>query len=98
MVIDGGIKDAFGGDADGDSYEDIIIQTSDNKLKVYKNNNGNIDVDGKQICLDIPGGDINIAHAYEFFVHDMDGDNKADIVTNDTAGNITIFYGGRTSA
>ncbi len=28
----------------------------------------------------------------------MDGDNKVDIVTNDTAGNIKIFYGGRTSA
>lgn len=54
MLIADGIKNVFIGDADGNSYEDIIVQTNKDTLRVYKNNEGKMDVDGKQICLAIP--------------------------------------------
>lgn len=54
MVIADGIKNVFVGDADGNSYEDVIIQTNNDVLRAYKNNGGTMDVDGHQICLAIP--------------------------------------------
>jgi len=98
MVIADGIKNVFIGDTDGNSYEDIMIQTNDDKLRVYKNDEGKMDVDGLQVCLAIPGGQENVKNAHEMFVEDMDHDGNIDIITNDTVGNIHVFYGGSSSA
>ncbi|MBP6910642.1 hypothetical protein KBC03_03500 [Patescibacteria group bacterium] len=75
-----------------------MVQTNDDKLRVYKNQDGKMDVDGRQVCLAIPDGDKNVKNAHEMFVTDMDHDGNIDIVTNDTIGNITLFYGGGSSA
>lgn len=98
MVIADGIKNVFVGDADGNSYEDVIVQTNNDVLRAYKNNGGTMDVDGRQICLAIPEGNQNVKNAHEMFVTDMDKDGSVDIVTNDTVGNIQVFYGGSSSA
>lgn len=37
MVIADGIKDVFIGDTDDNSYQDIMILTNEDKLRVYKN-------------------------------------------------------------
>lgn len=57
-----------------------------------------MDVDGRQVCLAIPDGQDNVKNAHELFVHDMDKDGNLDIVSNDTLGNINVFYGGSSSA
>lgn len=54
MIITDGVKKLFAGDADGNGYDDVIIQTQNNKLRVYKNDGGKLEVDGHQLCLDIP--------------------------------------------
>lgn len=98
MIIADGIKDLFVGDTDGNGYQDIMVQTNSDTLRVYKNTEGKMDVDGRQVCLAIPDGDQNVKNAHEMFVTDMDKDGNIDILTNDTIGNITLFYGGSSSA
>lgn len=98
IMIAGGIKKAYVGDTDGNSYEDIVIQTTDDKIKVYKNDKGKIAVDGLPVCLTLPGQPDSMENAHELFVSDMDKDKNLDIITNDTAGNITVFYGGSSAA
>jgi hypothetical protein len=51
MLISVGIKDVYIGDVDGNKYEDIIIATTTNQLRVYRNSNGKFDVDGEPVCL-----------------------------------------------
>lgn len=97
MTIADGIQDVFIGDIDGDGWSDIIIRTTSNMLKVYKNTNGVFDVDGTPVCLDIPGGPQSVEELYQIFVQDMDKDGKVDIVTNDSLWDIKIFYGGKTN-
>jgi len=52
MVIADSIKDIQVGDVNGDHFPDIIVQTNDNKVLVYQNRQGVLDVDGTTICLD----------------------------------------------
>ncbi len=98
MLIADGIKNVYVGDTDGNSYEDVMIQTNNDVLRVYKNDQGKMDVDGRQVCLAIPSGTESIKNAHELFVNDMDKDGNLDIITNDTIGNISVFYGGSSSA
>ncbi|MDR0650304.1 MAG: VCBS repeat-containing protein [Candidatus Peribacteria bacterium] len=51
MLISVGIKDVYVGDVDGNKYEDIIIATTTNQLRVYRNSNGKFEVDGELVCL-----------------------------------------------
>ena len=51
MVIADSISDIKVGDTNGDGYPDIVIQTTQNKIIVYKNNAGVFDVDGTPVCL-----------------------------------------------
>lgn len=37
MVVADGIQNIYVGDTDGNKYEDVIIQTTNNKLRVYNN-------------------------------------------------------------
>jgi hypothetical protein len=94
MVIADSIKDIFIADTDNNGYSDIIVRTNQNQMRVYRNEKGIFDVDGQLICLDIPGTPGSLAQAHQVFVQDMDQDNNVDIITNDTDGNIKIFYGG----
>jgi hypothetical protein len=51
MFISVGIKDVYIGDVDKNGYEDIIIATTNNQLRVYRNSIGKFEVDGELVCL-----------------------------------------------
>lgn len=104
MVIADSISDIKVGDTNGDGYPDIIIQTTQNKIIVYKNNAGVFDVDGTPVCLNTnqQGTWISSTPAifdgvYQLFIEDMNKDGNLDIVTNEKNGDINIFYGGKDS-
>ncbi|MEI6672322.1 MAG: FG-GAP-like repeat-containing protein [bacterium] len=104
MIIAQPIKDIKIGDVDGNGYEDIFVITTDNKGIVYLNDKGIFTVDGKNICLNIntepdrknPNPE-DFSNMKQMFVEDMDKDGTLDIVSNDTLGDIKIFYGGSTN-
>lgn len=100
MIIAEAIKEIHVGDIDGNGYEDIIIITTNNKGIVYLNNKGIFAVDGKNICLNTNAEpDMKTTKPDDFsninqlFIVDADQDDKMDIITNDTLGDIKIFYG-----
>lgn len=92
VVIADGIKDIWAWDVDGNWYEDIIIRSKKDFLRVYLNQNWVLDLNGKLACLDVDGGPEKMTNVTQIFVKDMDLDNKVDIVTSDTVQNIKIFY------
>jgi hypothetical protein len=57
------------------------------------------DVDGKLVCLNTNADDGQISKDpshisnMQTFFEDMDQDGVLDIVTNDTIGDIKVFYG-----
>lgn len=102
MLIAVGIQDVYVGDVDGNGYPDIIVQTTNNQLRVYTNNFGKFDVDGNPICLNTNVNEGNISETpidtsgvYQIFLEDMDKDGSLDIITNDKKGFVKIFYGGK---
>lgn len=92
MLIQTQIADARAWDINGDEYNDIVIQTDDDRLFVYYNTNGVFDVDGYPVCLPINDEPHRITGVRQLFVHDMDADGSLDLVTN-ARGRIEIFYG-----
>ncbi|HMT01663.1 MAG TPA: VCBS repeat-containing protein, partial [Candidatus Absconditabacterales bacterium] len=98
LLIADGIEDLNVGDVDGNGYPDLLVKTPAQKLRVYRNNEGIFDVDGTNVCLDVPGGPQDLSQVYQIFFQDMDLDDKLDIITNDSDGSIKIFYGGSSSA
>lgn len=104
MIVADTIKDIHVGDVNNDNYPDIIVQTNADKVVVYKNTKGIFDVDGRAVCLNTNVGEDEIsstpnslAGVHQLFVEDMDQDGNMDIVTNDIAGDVKIFYGGKDS-
>jgi hypothetical protein len=102
MLIAVGIQEVDVGDVDGNGYPDIMVQTTNNQLRVYTNNFGKFDVDGNPVCLNtnvnegkISETPINTSGIYQIFLEDMDKDGSLDIVTNDKKGFVKIFYGGK---
>jgi hypothetical protein len=45
------IKEVFIGDIDGNNFEDIIVYNTKNQIRIYTNQDGVFDVDGKIACL-----------------------------------------------
>lgn len=95
------IEDVYVSDVDGNGYEDIIIRTNNNQLRVYLNNNWKFDVDWNVACLNtnvnlwwISEQPSNLSWVNQFFVEDMDLDWIGDIVTSDSKWYIKIFYWG----
>ena len=91
MIIAVSIKDIQVGDVNDDNYPDIIIQTTNNQILVYRNRQGVIDVDGTTVCLNTnaEAGEItttpnDLSDVPQLFIQDMDKDGNVDIVTSDT--------------
>jgi len=93
LLIADTIKDIFVGDVNNNNYNDIIIQTNTNQLRVYYNNEGIFDVDGRMVCLDVPWWPASLDWVVQLFVEDMDLDGNIDIITHDREWAIKIFYG-----
>lgn len=87
----------FGADTQGDGFDDLVVQTQDDELRVYTNQLGIFSVDGYPICVDEDqptGMEHIVTDIDQWFLEDMDQDTKADIVLN-KAGEIRIIYGGK---
>jgi len=56
-VIADGLQNFRPGDVDGDGDDDLMVLTHSDKLRVYKNNAGVMEIDGRPVCLDIPNGE-----------------------------------------
>ena len=98
------IKNVFVWDVDGNKWEDIIILTTNNQLRVYLNNGGKFDVDGNVVCLnqnvfgwEISSTPTDLEWLYQIFVEDMNKDNVVDIITYDNIWYIKVFYWGNTN-
>ncbi|MDR2191140.1 MAG: VCBS repeat-containing protein [Candidatus Peribacteria bacterium] len=105
LLIAVGIDEVFVGDIDNNHYEDIIIRTTTNQLRVYLNKDGKFDVDGYPVCLNtnVNPGEISttphlLSSVHQTFLEDMDKDGAIDILTNDHKGFVKIFYGGERNA
>lgn len=92
MSVADGVQDMWIWDADGNSLNDIFIKTKKNTLRVYKNQNWSFDVNGLPVCLDVPSWDTNVSGIWDLFVADMNRDSRTDIITNDSRGQVRIFY------
>lgn len=88
-----GIRDVFVGDVDANGYDDILVWTNTNRLRVYKNELGSFDVDGNPLCLGVAWWPDSLDRVYQLFVQDMDKDGVVDVISNDRDGFIKIFYG-----
>jgi len=94
-----GIKDIQVGDVDNNGYADLIVRTDKDQLRVYTNDRWVFDVDGKLVCLNTNAQDGQMStdpsHITDMqtFFEDMDKDGVLDIVTNDSIGDIKVFYG-----
>ena len=104
MRIAVGIKQLYIWDVDGNKYDDIIIHTSNNQLRVYLNNWWIFDVDWYVVCLnlnahnwEISSTPSDLSDVYNIFVEDMNQDKIVDIVTYDRRWYIKIFYGGNSN-
>lgn len=97
LLIADTIKEIYVWDVDNNNYDDIIIRTNANQLRIYHNNQGMFDVDGKMACLDVPLGPDSLDGVTQLFVEDMNNDGAIDIVTNDREWAIKIFYWGSTN-
>ncbi len=93
------IKEIYVWDVDGNNYDDIIILTKWNQLKVYTNQFWIFDVDWYLVCLNtnilqwLKSKDASdLAWIDQIFLQDMNKDGKIDITTNDKKWYIKIFY------
>ena len=94
------IKEVFVWDVDGNWYDDIIVHTQNNQIRVYLNKNWVFDVDGNVACLnlnvydwEISSDPMDISEIFNLFVEDMDLDWISDIITYDHKWYVKIFYG-----
>ena len=97
LLIADTIKDIFVGDVNNNNYNDIIIQTNTNQLRVYHNNEWIFDVDGRMVCLDVAWWPDSLDGVSQLFVEDMDLDGTVDIITHDKEWAVKIFYGWMTN-
>ncbi len=103
MRISEWIKKIVLWNTNGDNYPDILIFTKSNKIRVYTNDHGIIDVDGVPVCLNINTEENKKTETpqqidtYQLFFEDMDRDGNIDILTYDHAGFIKITYGWKNS-
>lgn len=93
------IKEVYIWDVDWNNYDDIIVLTKWDQLKVYTNQFWIFDVDWYLICLNTnvkqwkqSEDGSNLWWIDQLFLQDMNKDKKIDIITNDKQWYIKIFY------
>jgi hypothetical protein len=94
MAIADGVQDMRIGDADGDRLQDIFIKTKKNTLRMYKNQAWSFDVNGIPVCIDVPSWDTSLSNVRDLYIEDMNNDGITDIISNDSRGQVRIFYWG----
>lgn len=85
LQIYGSIKDVFWWDTQWDKFDDIIIQTQQDDLRVYTNQNGKFHVDWYPLCIDPDQRDNfpwRVSDVDQRFVEDMNNDGIVDIILN----------------
>lgn len=92
MVLWKSVNDMFAGDYDGDWYKDLFIKFADGTVRVYKNHNWEFSADPYPVCLDVVGSSWMKFQTEQIFFQDMNNDGKTDIVVNDLASNVKVFY------
>ncbi len=103
MRIAVAIENVYVWDVNGDIMDDIIVQTENNQLRVYLNNNDWIpwefDVDWNVACLNINVSEWEksmnpsvLSWVYNLYVEDMDNDKVMDIVVYDKKWYVKVFY------
>lgn len=99
------IKEIFIWDADWNNYDDIIILTKWEQLKIYTNQSWIFDVDWYLMCLNTnvkiwekSNNPENLSQVEQLFIQDMNKDWKIDIVTNDKKWFVKIFYWGNNNS
>jgi hypothetical protein len=104
MLLADSIEDIYLWDVDGNNYPDILVWTTNKRVKVYRNSKWVFAVDGNLVCLNVnaPSGSVSknpdlVWEIQQIFFEDMDKDGIMDIVTNDAVGDIKAFYGGTTN-
>jgi len=105
MVLADRIKDVVTWDVDGNGYDDLIIWTQSNVLRVYHNYDWIFEVDGYPICIninvhkwEISQNPSRVEWLLQIYFEDMDNDGSMDIITNDKLWFIKIFYGGKNNS
>lgn len=97
MNIVDGVVDIRVGDWNADGFPDIFVKTKRETLRVYINDKWVFPTDWVPICLNVPSGTTSTKWIWDVDIADMNNDGNVDIVTNDIRGQITIFYGWKTS-
>lgn len=93
MVFADWLREIFVGDVTNNGQDDIVVLTTADQLRVYKNNDGVFDVDGTLICLDVPNGERNLAQVSWLYGWDLSGDGRLEFVTYDTLDDLRVHYG-----
>ena len=92
IVLGKDIKDIAAWDINADWYDDILVLFSDNTIRVYKNHHWEFDVDGTPVCLPLPLTDWEHLSYEQIFFRDMNNDHKLDIVVNDRASDVKVYF------
>ena len=83
LKIFGTIKDVFGVNAQWDWFDDIMVQSEDDTLRIYTNKLWLFDVDGFPVCINTENEQANsLSNIDQRFVEDMDNDGLSDIIIN----------------
>ena len=93
MVLWKWIKNVWAGDYNWDWYKDLFVSFVDGTIRVYKNNHWEFSVNWTPVCLNLPWTDGFHLKYSQIFFRDMNNDWKTDIVVNDLAWNVRVFFG-----
>lgn len=92
MVLWKSVKDMFAQDYDWDWDWDLFINFQDGTLRVYKNLFWEFSVDPYPVCLDVAWADDIHFQVDQIFILDMNNDKKSDVIVNDLAWNVKVFF------
>jgi len=93
LVLWNDVEDIYAGDVDWDWYEDLFVLFTNKTVRVYKNNKWEFSVNWDLVCLPLQWTDGEHLDYEQIFFQDMDNDWKTDIIVNDKASDVNVFFG-----